>query len=568
MKHIILFGAALFCHALYGQTVTTHQLSSSSPAVVISELLADPSPQQGLPPVEFVELYNRSSDTVLLVGWTIYDGSGKALPPVKFPPGEYLIICAVSDTGWFSAFGKVAPVTSLSLTNSGEKVSVRDNSGAAVDSLTYSDEWFDGSYKADGGWSLERIDTEFTCFSRSNWTAAENPAGGTPGAVNSVAGVFTDDEAPVALRAFCGDPVTVKVIFSEPLDPQLASLVQADFPIQVTSITAGDQASLILHLADSLERGIAYSGILTGVSDCPGNSAGDQQVLFGLPDTVTEPEVIINEVLFNPSEGGADFIELYNRGNTITDLTRFTVLSYDEVTGQPDEVTEIEGEPWLLFPGAFAVLTEAPEAVAASYRSNYPQSFLMLEDLPAMNIDAGEIGILYNGKPADRFRYSEEDHFALLQDVKGVSLERISDQRPAGDKSNWHSAAETAGFATPGYRNSQYVAFDANQSEVTAVPEIFSPDNDGHEDVVTFMVTVPGAGYIGNILIYHSGGRPVRELASHQLAGTESSYSWDGTTDDGTKAPAGIYVAVLEFFSLQGDVKRYKVPVVLAVKFE
>jgi hypothetical protein len=463
----------------------------------------------------------------------------------------------------------VAGISSLSLTNSGEKIAIRNSAGLSIDSLTFSDSWFEGTYKADGGWTLERIDTSFTCFNRSNWAAAIHPSGGTPGKVNSIAAVFLDDDPPVPVRAFCPDPVSFQIVFSEPLEFSLIDSIDIDIlsGIQVMNVSSagGDNTHILASLSDSISTGITYRCLVSGARDCPGNlMSANQEIWFGMADSSQVPDVVINEVLFNPPDGGADFVELFNRGSVIADLTSFSLLSYDEETGLPDEVAEIDGDPWLLFPGEYAVLSESPAAVAAFYSTTFPRGFPEMDDIPAMNVDAGDIGILFRGNPADRFRYTEEDHFQLLNDFKGISLERIDPYRASGDQSNWHSASEPSGFATPGFRNSQFASGDSSHTEVVADPEVFSPDNDGVDDVVTFRVRTPGAGYIGSINIFHSEGRPVRELASEHLSGTEASYSWDGTTDSGTRAPMGIYIALLEFFTIEGTVQRYRVAVVLA----
>src|SRR5688572_17231266 len=131
--------------------------------LVISEFLADPDPPNYLPDAEFVEIYNRSQQDYSLNGWVLYDGSNRQLPSVTILPGQYLIICAFSDTGLFAGSGIVAGVSSLSLTNTGEKISLRDPDGVPVDSVLYSDAWYGSSFKKDGGWSLEKVDLDFSC---------------------------------------------------------------------------------------------------------------------------------------------------------------------------------------------------------------------------------------------------------------------------------------------------------------------------------------------------------------------------------------------------------------------
>jgi flagellar hook assembly protein FlgD len=129
---------------------------------------------------------------------------------------------------------------------------------------------------------------------------------------------------------------------------------------------------------------------------------------------------------------------------------------------------------------------------------------------------------------------------------------------------NWHSAAESAGFATPGIVNSQAVQSGAATTTITVEPEIFSPDNDGYNDVVSFSILMEEAGFVGNLQIYNAEGRPVRHLMQNMLLGNEARISWDGIDDDGVKAPIGIYVVMFEAFNSDGQVISGKTSCVLA----
>lgn len=66
--------------------------------IVISEILADPSPQVGLPNHEWLELKNTSFSSINLKGWKISDLSGKSGPMPDFilQPGSFVIVCAAS----------------------------------------------------------------------------------------------------------------------------------------------------------------------------------------------------------------------------------------------------------------------------------------------------------------------------------------------------------------------------------------------------------------------------------------------------------------------------------------
>ena len=61
--------------------------------IIVSEIMADPSPQVGLPNTEFVELYNRSDKAIQLDNYGLASGgSPERLPSYLFLPGSYVVI--------------------------------------------------------------------------------------------------------------------------------------------------------------------------------------------------------------------------------------------------------------------------------------------------------------------------------------------------------------------------------------------------------------------------------------------------------------------------------------------
>jgi flagellar hook assembly protein FlgD len=158
--------------------------------------------------------------------------------------------------------------------------------------------------------------------------------------------------------------------------------------------------------------------------------------------------------------------------------------------------------------------------------------------------------------------------FPLLNVTKGVSLERIDFNRATGDKTNWHSASEAVGFATPGYKNSQYNDAKETDNEIAISPEIFSPDEDGMNDVVSINYHFSTPGYVANVTIYDSKGRLIKNLIRNELLGINGTFSWDGITEDREKARIGIYIIFTEVFDVSGNVKHYKNTCVLAGKLD
>jgi len=157
-------------------------------------------------------------------------------------------------------------------------------------------------------------------------------------------------------------------------------------------------------------------------------------------------------------------------------------------------------------------------------------------------------------------------HYPLLKSVDGVSLERIHPDRKTQDASNWHSAASTVGYATPCYLNSCYSESKVSVSKFATYPEIFSPDQDGYNDLLHITYKMEQAGYKATITIYDVGGRKVKTLANNILLDTDGVITWDGTTDENLKAAVGTYIIVIDYFNLKGKVKREKLTTTLAIK--
>ena len=181
-----------------------------------------------------------------------------------------------------------------------------------------------------------------------------------------------------------------------------------------------------------------------------------------------------------------------------------------------------------------------------------------------MNNDAGSIALaLKTGVIIDKFSYTSDMQYPLLTNPEGVSLERISPERPASDRSNWHSASKNVGFATPACKNSQFGIIPGDGNEFTLSPEIFSPDNDGKDDYLSISYTFSTSGYNSTVTIYDVTGHLIRNLVANELCGTAGAWSWDGINNQRNKAPIGQYIVFIEVFDLQGNVKKYKKVAVL-----
>ncbi len=540
--------------------------------VVINELYADPSPSNGLPLADYLELYNTTNKIIDLTDCWISDlTSMDQLNAGKILPGEHIIICDNSSEIEFNPYGKVIIVNSLpSLNNSEDVMTLLSPDTVLVHSVHYFDEWYRDDNKKDGGWSLEMIDPNNPCGEAENWIASTKFFGGTPGAQNTAFGANPDVVLPELAEANAINDSTVLVTFSESLDNDgmLAAIYSISDGISITTVEILDGKNVQLHLSNKLAFQIKYTIIVTGAFDCVGNTIGtDNTAVFALPEQGSANDIVINEVLFNPLSGGVDFVEIYNNSNKYIDIQNWSLANLDN--DSIDNYKTIINRPKLMLPGDFVLLSTDNSAVKNDYQNAVTDALLEMESLPTYSNDEGDVYLINNQNIiVDEFHYNDDMHFALLNSEDGVSLERIDYDRPTNDESNWHSAAEDVGFATPGYENSQYQMTNNDGSEIVVEPETFSPDNDGVDDVLNISYNFSEPGYVASVVIYDAKGRLVRNLIQNELLGISGTFSWDGINERNEKARIGIYIIFVEVFSADGEVKSFKKTAVLAGYFD
>ena len=173
------------------------------------------------------------------------------------------------------------------------------------------------------------------------------------------------------------------------------------------------------------------------------------------------------------------------------------------------------------------VLTNEVAFVKAAYITLNPDGFIAVK-LPAYNNDKGSVVILNTlGNIIDEVDYNDGWQFKLLANTEGVSLEKIDYNGPGQLAGNWHSAATSVGYGTPGYKNSQYRTDGEVKGNITITPAIVSPDNDGRDDFCHYQFIIfPEPGYVTNITIFDASGRPVRYLQRNALCGTAGNFRW------------------------------------------
>lgn len=526
-------------------------------SVLILEILADPTPQVGLPAAEFVEIYNPGTLPFNLAGWKLTDGSSMGtFPSYVLLPGEFKVVTASSSVGFFN--GALGLANFPSLNNSGDHLKLFGPGEILVDSVAYDIGWYNDEDKEQGGWSLELIDPQNPCGQENNWTASEDEHGGTPGQANSVLAEKPDLTPPIIELVYAVDSVTLSIVANEALHASSPGDVRISLTPKIEpkilSFADPSRRNLQVILSSALKRRTAYQALIEGLRDCNGNLMQPATWVIGLTEEADSLDLRISEVLFNPRSGGADFVEIFNTSEKFIDLSSLTL-------GNGQETTPIR--PWVMVPGSQVSITESPDVVDSQYPLSLSGTKLQA-GLPSWPDDAGEV-VLVNrqGWIIDQFSYDHSWHSPLLQDEEGVSLERVDINSPTTEAANWQSASAVSGYATPGLPNSQR-RDDLNLKEQVRVePEIFSPGDDTF-DFVRILYHFDQPGRVGTVRILNGQGALVRDVANNELLGTEGSFRWNGERDDGRKAPLGYYVVWMETFDPVGGVATFRKRVVVS----
>lgn len=528
--------------------------------LLITEWLPDPDPAILMPDDEYIEIMNHSNRALQLLNCRMDDGSTIGyLPSIVLEKDSFLILCRAGAETKFARFGKVLGLKSFpSLNNSEDILTLRNSKGDLLHRVIYDLNSYQDVFKSQGGWSIEMIDPRNPC-SKLNYKASQNSSGGTPGSLNSVWGNYLDKSKPEIINVKVKMASQIFVEFNEILDSaeavQLNNLVTSELNLSEMSLNLN---ILEIKLSTPPVIGKLYTLGVKNISDCVSNRMKDTVVLFALPEVALKGDILITEILFNPPSGGVDFIEIYNASNKILTLKDLSIFNFSELQ-KPENVIYLDTSGELLFPHSYKVLCTNPVWVKSHYFKHNPAAFLKLGSWVRMDDDKGHIGIsTRSGEIMDELKYREQMHWPLLTDKEGVSLERISLETNVDMGLNFTSAAATFGFATPGLPNSHLHQLMDNKKWVQIEPDLFSPNEDGLDDLLGIRLDTDCSDCQAFIRIFDTNGQLVHELVNNVPIGNSQTWFWDGITDKGKKADIGIYIVFVEMYGINQKRKTFK----------
>lgn len=389
---------------------------------------------------EYVEIYNPSTKSLDLQGWTLSDNRGNPTPITGkqfiVPPDSFAVITPDNTLALdYPDIALVAMAQFPALNNSGDDIVLRKADGTLMDSLQYTSKW--GGNEV----ALERRTISASGINRENWGDAPNGFG-TPGSANNIA---TDETPPIFKTLSAVDASTLHIVFSETITPASATNKQnyQITPSREVQLISAKNNSVTLFLDEEMTSGEAYTVTTSNISDLFGNvlPEASREVTFLRIEQAQPGDIVINEIMYNPgSEGMADFVELYNASGSNFDLSGWVVGDASRETTLPKNV-QLRGGGYFVLTGSKVLAGSLENAVAVA---NFPALNNSTEDAVYLRTD--------NGVTIDSLRYSQSWGASFA----GTSLERKDPRGASNDASNWQTSSagngSSAGIKNPSFK--------------------------------------------------------------------------------------------------------------------
>jgi hypothetical protein len=291
----------------------------------------------------------------------------------------------------------------------------------------------------------------------------------------------------------------------------------------------------------------------TALADCEWNSCSGDMLLFAV---IVCPEdsfpsndstsyvwnefgpVTINEIMYSPSPGNPEWVEIVNRSSGPVQLEGWTFEdSRDRFVFCSDST--------IIQPDSFAVLVSDSSA----FRTIWPDvqcPLLQPAGWPTLNntTQQGEewADILMlrdpSGNVMDYVPYDDG-----WGGSSGVSLEKLNPDFSGYEASSWLSCSSGG---TPGKCNSCSAAGGRSSGKfLDYYPDPFSPDGNGRDDILTIEMNFQHTENEVTLEIYNVQGRLLLQLLNNESCGSSRIVTWDGTNENGGRLPVGRYIIYL-----------------------
>lgn len=532
--------------------------------VVFTEIMANPSNVAGLPEAEYVEICNATDSVIDISGWTLrYGSKDYEISRGEINPSSYIILTkAGREDEWESA--KVTARIDMdrfpTLANTGNTLYLFDAGGTTVAYTNYTDKRYGDAFKAEGGFSIERISIGNINDTPRNWAASCDLSGGTPGRANSVSGRCDDRQLASFAYAEMLSPDTFNLHFTMPLDNWSTAndnwCEVTDGSNQVMSTVADPShpecAIIVLESPLQWEETAVIS--IDGLLQIDGEVAiAPDKVMLTIPRKAVAGDLVFNEILFDTNEGQSEFVELTNTTPHCIEAYGLALVTINQ-DGSTSRSCRLSEGSRLIQPMSFLAATTDTAALGKIWMCK-PWNSLECS-LPSLNNEGGRLALMdESAVTLDMVIYSPDCYPSTARPSRGISLEKLSPSLASNSPDNWLPATAECGYATPGRINSQ--AIDAGntapEGTFSLQSDYITPDGDGDNDTAIISYRMNEGGWTADITIYDSDGREVARPVQRETLASEGHLFWHGTDDAGNVLRKGIYVMLLEAFNQGGE---------------
>lgn len=411
--------------------------------ILITEILADPSPTVGLPDAEYIEIYNNSTYPVYLDQLQIQKGSKYYPLPLteqQLLPKQFMLLHQIKDSILFQNYSSKIGMNLPSLSNDGDTLLLADKKGLLLHAINYNLNTYQDNIKKDGGYSLEMMHPSQLCKENTNWKASKHTKGGTPGEANSYWQDNPDNKGPNLLKIVLIDSLNLHLFFDEAIS-QFQSCKLEDISCEFTL----HQNELHVLFPRALNHQESLLLNCQGLKDCMGNESNLNIPLFYAEQQAPAMhQLLINEICFDENLNShypkAEYIELYNNSKYAIELKNFSLS---------DLSTTAILDSYLLLPDSFLILCSETNAVIFS--SLAPA--LGVKEFPSLST-TDQLS-LRNAQNLLLHQVNYEGVWLtqnLQKNPKAASIELINKQYPCSGKLAWQPSLSPLG-GSPGKIN-------------------------------------------------------------------------------------------------------------------
>lgn len=534
--------------------------------LIINELM--PAPKAGfvLPNVEYIELFHAGDKPFRLEGIELRNSRrGTFLEDQWMEPGAYLLLARRTQAAQLEPYGQVLGLSSWpALLNSGDEVRLYTSTGELIDQLAYTTATWGGREWSSGGYSLEVVNPFLLCFQDELLLPSQAESRGTPGRANSVLDLTMDTEAPDFERFSFVSRRELHLEFSEPIQPLHGESAIAFSPAILVDSTAVAGSRLSVYFEVDFPENSLVTLTLEGIADCGGNQLPAMTVPLFIPSQASQGDIVLSELLFNPRVGSPKFVEIHNRTDKYLEIGGWKLGRMDE-QGAVEQIRELSEESLVLSPKAYLCISSDVRQVQLDYPKSAMGDFHPVSSLPSYPISGGTVVLLdASGEIVEEFSYDEDLHHPLLREPKGVSLERVSFDSPAGVRANWHSASGSEDYGTPGRENSQQIPSEFEAERIQLDPVVFDPEGSHGNTFTSIRYQLDQPGWVGTFQIFDISGTLVHVLTQNEVLGTEGLYTWTGSDGHGRRLRPGYYILLVELYDLEGRQQTIKKTLIIA----